>query len=373
MESRLEAGSYYLTNNEKAMLDQVSANFDNIVVIMNVGNVVDMEWLDTYPKIDSVLFAWQGGMEAGNAVADVLSGDETPSGKMAATIAKTYQDYPSSANFGKSDYTNYIEDIYVGYRYFETFTAAKDRVKYGFGFGLSYTTFDIVTNSVTTRGEGAEKEIVVDVTVKNTGSVKGKEVIQIYYGAPQGQLGKAAKSLAAYAKTNLLQPGGQETIQISFKVDGMASYDDAGVTGKKSAYVMEAGDYPIYVGNSVRESVQKGVYNEPALRVTQQLEEALSVYPASRAFNRLRPAVDGNTVTEDWTDLTPTRSYDLAARITSEMAEKSPDLPYGQTNRGLKLIDVYRGNCTMDEYIAQMSLQNLADLCRGAGACPPSR
>lgn len=136
------------------------------------------------------------GMEGGSAVADVLTGDVTPSGKLSDTIAATLADYPSTAHFGSKTENSYSEDIYVGYRYFETF--APDKVLYPFGYGLSYTNFKITTDNV----NAGENEVAVTVTVQNTGKVEGKEVVQIYYGAPQGKLGKPAKELAA-----LLRPG----------------------------------------------------------------------------------------------------------------------------------------------------------------------
>ena len=362
-ESTLTKGSYYLTDLEVEMLDKVTTAYDKVVVVLNVGNIIDMAWVDNYTgKIDSIVYAWQGGMESGSAVADVLSGDETPSGKLAATIAKQRTDYPAAANFGASAYTRYVEDIFVGYRYFETFEAAKDKVKYGFGYGMSYTSFDINTTRVATVGD----EIQVDITVKNTGAVKGKEVVQIYYGAPQGLLGKAAKSLVAYAKTNLLQPGASEEIKLSFKVNAMASYDDAGKTGKKSAWVLEAGNYPIYVGNSVRSSVKKGEHVEAALRVTEQLSEAVAVYPVANAFARWTASQGPeDTIVLNTTDMTPTRTINLKQKILDEMPA---NMPFNEGNKGIKLIDVYNGTKTMAEFMSQMTAQDLVNLNRGGGA-----
>lgn len=358
-ESTLTKGSYYLTDLETDMLDKVTAAFDKIVVVLAVGNIIDMGWVDRYPQIDSILYAWQGGMESGPAVADILSGDESPSGKLAATIAYEYTDYPSSESFGTWDYANYVEDIFVGYRYFETF--AQDRVRYGFGYGLSYTDFEINTTNVTENDD----EITIDVTVTNTGDYKGKEVVQVYYGAPQGELGKASKSLIAYAKTNLLQPGDSEDIRLSFKIDDMSSYDDAGKTGYKSAWLMEAGDYPIYVGNSVRDSREVYKYTESDLRVTEQLSEAGAVYPAENAFARWTASeVDGQIVLDKETDMTPTRTIDLKEKILSNLPE---EYEIDGVDRGYKLVDVYEDNCTMEEFIKQMTVEDLANLTRGAG------
>ena len=356
-ESSVTKGSFLLTDLETEMLDKVTAAFDKVIVLLNVGNIIDMSWADTYgDKIDAILYVWQGGMEAGPAVADILSGDETPSGKMAATIAKSRADYPSAANFGNQDLTVYAEDIFVGYRYFETF--AQEKVMYPFGFGLSYTSFEIKTNSAKLDNG----EIVLDVTVTNTGEIKGKEIVQVYYGAPQGLMGKAAKSLATYAKTNLLQPGESEDITISFKADAMVSYDDSGITGKKSAWVLEAGDYPIYAGNSVRNSKTVFTHNEPTLRVVEQREEAVAVWPGD-AFSRYK-AYEENGIAKLGSDMTPVRTVDLGTKIQQNLPL---EYPRSGIQRGIRLIDVYRGTNTMAEFIDQMTVQQLVDLTRGAG------
>ncbi|MDR1151707.1 MAG: glycoside hydrolase family 3 C-terminal domain-containing protein, partial [Bifidobacteriaceae bacterium] len=356
-ESSNTAGSYQLTADEKSMLAKVNANFTKIVVLLNVGNLVDLTWLDDYPNIDSLLYVWQGGMESGSAVADVLSGDESPSGKLPQTVAKTLADYPSRGSFGNSAATNYTEDIFVGYRYFETF--APDRVLYPFGYGLTYSTFDIQTTSVTEQGGN----IAVNVTVTNTGTARAKEVVQVYHGAPQGLLGKSAKSLIAYAKTNALAPGDHEDLTLTFAVDDMASYDDGGYTGHDSAWVMEAGGYPIYVGNSVADSTLAETHTEAALRVTEQLSEAVA---PRNGFDRTHASVVGDAVVAT-TQAVPLQQIDLKAKIQAEMPVKSPDLPYALGNQGIKLLDVYNGTTTMNDFIAQLSLTDLANLVRGAG------
>ena len=347
-ESRLEPGSWYLTDLEKDMIAKANDNFENVVVLLNVGTLIDMSWVNEYDNLDSILYVWQGGMESGNAIADVLSGSVAPSGKLPQTIANTYEDYPSAANFGNTEYNNYAEDIYVGYRYFETF--AQDSVMYPFGYGLGYTDFSIETNDVT-ESDGT---ISVDVTVTNTGDTySGKEVVQVYYGAPQGELGKAAKSLAAYAKTNELAPGESQDITLNFKADQMASYDDAGKTGYKSAYVMEAGEYPIYVGNSVRDAEQQAVYTEPELRVTEQCTEASAV---EQGFDRM---VNNNG--EIGYEPVPTATVNLHDRIESEL----PAAVGSDVEETITLNDVYEGTYTLDQFVAQLSFDELEALTRG--------
>ena len=191
--SIFENGDFCLTNGEAAMVEKVKANFKNVIVVMNVGGMVDTSWFKDCKEIPAVLMAWQGGMEGGLAAADVVTGDVNPSGKLVDTYAATLEDYPSTENFHKSVYyVDYNEDIYVGYRYFETIPGAAEKVNYPFGFGLSYTSFE-------TEVLGAEEKdgkIVVKASVTNTGKRAGKEVVQLYYGAPQGKLGKPAKELS---------------------------------------------------------------------------------------------------------------------------------------------------------------------------------
>ena len=173
-ENKLEKGSYYLTDTEMKMLDLVTCAFKKIVVVMNCGNIIDMEWVKKYgDKINAIVYAWQCGMESGNALANILTGKTNPSGKLTDTIAVSYKDYPSSKDFGNADFNNYTEDIFVGYRYFETFD--KSKVLFPFGFGLSYTDFEITPDRFI-----YDDKIKITVTVKNSGNTAGKEVLQVY-------------------------------------------------------------------------------------------------------------------------------------------------------------------------------------------------
>ena len=178
-DNRPEGGSYYLTEQEEILLERVCAAFPRTIVLLNVGNIIDMKWVAKY-RPAAVLYIWQGGQEGGNGVLDVLTGEVTPSGKLTDTIAYNVSDYPSDANFGDPDRDFYAEDIYVGYRYFETF--AKEKVMYPFGYGLSYTTFDIIGQGMQSAGDDT---INFRARVVNTGSVPGKEVVQIYCEAPR--------------------------------------------------------------------------------------------------------------------------------------------------------------------------------------------
>ena len=206
-------GDFYLTAREKAMLSMVKERFDDIVVVLNIGGIMDLSWVKNDDQISSALLGWQGGMEGGLAMAELLTGKGNPSGKLADTFAADVNDYPSTANFHESfDYVNYTEDIYVGYRYFETLPGAQKKVIYPFGYGLSYTTFGLDTIAMWET----EDQIFAEVQVTNTGNLAGKEVVQIYFEAPQGLLKKPARQLAAFAKTRLLQPGETQQIRLSF-------------------------------------------------------------------------------------------------------------------------------------------------------------
>lgn len=237
-------GDYYLSDTEKSLIDRVAAAFPNTVIVLNSGAVVDCEYFADNEKVGAIISGWQGGLEGGMAIADIICGDVNPSGKLADTIPDSYDSYQNAQEFLTGfEHLDYFDDIYVGYRYFETIPGAAEKVRYPFGFGLSYTDFEF---SGAFCGE-SDGKIVAAVTVKNI----GKEVVQLYYSAPHGKLGKPAKELAAFKKTKLLSPGESEAIALSFDIGDMASFDDLGKI-KKSAFVLEKGTYSFYLGNSVR-------------------------------------------------------------------------------------------------------------------------
>ncbi|MCQ2479283.1 MAG: glycoside hydrolase family 3 C-terminal domain-containing protein [Clostridia bacterium] len=248
VDRRTHGGDYYISDLEKGIIDNATKLFKKVVVVLNSGAVLDCEPIAENDGVQAILFGWQGGMEGGMAIADILCGDVNPSGKMADTITKSYDFYPGKDDFNKCfEYVDYSEDIYVGYRYFETLK--KDAVRYPFGFGLSYTKFEL---SGAVCGE-ADGKITVAVNVKNIGDVAGKEVVELYYSAPDGKLGKPAIELGAFKKTKLLAPNETELVALSFNVNDMASFDDLGKI-QKSAYVLEKGAYKFYLGTSVRDN-----------------------------------------------------------------------------------------------------------------------
>ena len=244
-----EKGDFYLSEAERRMVETVCGTFEKTVVVLNTGGMVETACFCDNPRIQGLLMAFQGGMEGACAEAELLMGVSSPSGKLTDTYARDLDDYPGCADFYDSEeYVNYYEDIYVGYRYFETIPGAAGKVVYPFGFGLSYTRFSLTQETVAFSGEEAD----VCVLVTNEGDFPGREVVQVYTGAPQGKLGKPAKVLAGYRKTRLLAPGESERVHIRFPLAQMASFDDLGKIAR-SAWVLEKGEYRFFVGTSVRD------------------------------------------------------------------------------------------------------------------------
>ena len=239
-----DKGDYYLKDEEYQMLSDICTYYRDIIVIINAGAQVDLSFMDEFSNIKALLSIVQPGMEGGNAVADILSGKVNPSGKLADTWAYKYEDYPNSEKFshnnGNVETEIYDEGIYVGYRYFDTFEVP---VRYGFGYGLSYTEFEISDYCLTTV---SSEKISISATVKNTGNVSGKEVVQVYVSLPGGILEKEAHRLCAYAKTCELKPGEKEKVTMEISADQLTSYDE-----KRAAWILERGFYGIWIGNSL--------------------------------------------------------------------------------------------------------------------------
>lgn len=356
-DNRLEAGSYLLSDDEIAMLTVVRENFKKVVLLLNVGNIIDMTDINRIAP-DSVLYVWQGGMTGGKGTADVLTGKVSPSGKLPDTIAYKASDYPSDANFGREENRDiYAEDIYVGYRYFETF--AKEKVLYPFGFGLSYTAFEIKTE----KAEITEGAVKLSVSVKNIGSYKGKEVIEVYCEAPQGRLGKAARVLCGFEKTRELVPQEEQVVEIAVDIAKLASYDDSGVTGNKSCYVLEAGEYKFYVGSDVRSAEYACSFEQGEDLVTERLTQALAPV---ESFERIKPVCEGGAFSIG-REAVPVSEVDESAR----RLEKLPKEIAYTGDKGIKLWDVKNGKNTMDEFIAQLSDYDLSCIIRGEGMGSP--
>lgn len=359
-ENKLEPGSFYLTAKERKMLELVTAAFPKTVLLLDCGNIIDLSFTAEY-KLDAIVYAWQLGQENANAVGNVLAGVVNPSGKLPDTIAKRYEDYPSSGNFGGKDCNSYAEDIYVGYRYFTTF--APDRVLYPFGFGLSYTDFSLNPGSIAMEPDGVR----FAVSVTNTGSAAGKQVVQLYAAAPDGLLGKPAKVLVGYAKTRLLQPGESQTVEISVRETDYASYDDSGVTGHKDCFLLEPGCYRFYCGTDCMTDREVFRYQLEQTKVLQQCRE-ICTPDGANSFLLANP-VGSRTVAvaAGGLKVPASRLYagsrDLRRRIVENLPAEI--LPTG--NRGIRLEDVKQGKATMDAFVAQLTDDQLVDLTRGEG------
>ena len=349
-------GSYCLTETEEDMIRRVCQASKRTVVVLNVGNIIDMSWVEKYHP-QAVLYAWQGGQEGGNGVADVLTGKVCACGKLTDTIAQSIEDYPSTENFGDPFKNYYKEDIYVGYRYFETF--AKDKVLYPFGYGLSYTSFGIKAEIL----KNSEEELTVAAEVVNTGAVKGKEVVQVYAKVPQGKLGNPARRLIGFAKTGELKPGEKEEVVIVIPKYDLTSYDDSGVTGHKSCYVLEEGTYEIFVGSDVRSAESAGCYEEK-FRVVEKLQEA---YAPVEKFSRMKAVLMPDGSYQAVAEEVPVRTVDPQERRKQNLPET---LVY-TGDKGYKLVDVLDGKVSMENFVAQISEEDLIAMFRGEGMCSP--
>ena len=355
-----ENGDFCLTNAENAMVEKVKKAFPHVIVVMNVGGIVDTKWFRDCDEIQSVLMAWQGGMEGGLATADILCGDVNPSGKLSDTYAKDLEDYPSTANFHESAfYVDYTEDIYVGYRYFETIPGAAERVNYPFGFGLSYTDFDWKVT-----GASEENGVITVLTeVTNTGKTAGKEVVQLYYGAPQGKLGKPAKVLGAFKKTSILQPGERQILALKIPVNQMASYDDLGKVCR-SAYILEAGEYAIYIGTNVRDAAKIDfTYVVKEDTITEQLSRKAAPYHLQK-----RMLADGSYeelpqreyVEEE--GLPRQDKYAIGLPCPDTRGQKGIDF---LDSKGVHFSDVADGKMTLDEFMDILTLDDCINLLGG--------
>lgn len=371
-DSLFEKSDFYLTPSEEAMIQTVTGYFDEVVVVLNVGGMVATEWVKENQKIKGALLAFQGGLEGGAAEAELLLGLGNPSGKLADTFAKHLEDYPSTENFHESDdYVNYTEDIYVGYRYFETIPGAKSKVVYPFGYGLSYTDFvlsDVESRITEDPGEITSLgQVSFRVKVTNAGNVPGREVVQLYYGAPQGKLGKPARVLAAYQKTRLLQPGESQQIFLQASIADMASYDDLGKI-EKSAFVLEEGTYHFYIGTDVRSAKETDcVY---ALDHNVVVKKTVSRCAPTQLPKRL--LADGSFEELPQGEPNDPNADGLQRPDFSEMDGIAPAVRYQPgRNGGLnkegypQLIDVYEGRMSLDDFVAALPDEALFHLIGG--------
>ncbi|MDK2807920.1 MAG: beta-glucosidase [Clostridiales bacterium] len=414
-------GDYYLSDNEKENLTILGKTFDNVIVVLNVGGVIDTNFFNgkggyasddafnrgQIPGLDSLLLMSQAGMNGGHALVEVLNGTVNPSGKLTDTWALDYSAYPSAAYFsangdGVTTEEIYTDDIYVGYRYFDTFGKS---VAYPFGYGASYTDFSVKTNSVS----ATKDTVTVNATVTNTGAVSGKEVVQVYFSAPAGDLEKPYQELAGYKKVSV-EAGKSENVTISFDTADMASYNES-----KEAYVLEDGIYTIRVGNSSRNTAVAAEITLNKDVTTQYCENQLGLTKAemkngtysSDVIMSHKPAaieVIDNTTVNYGTGIVPSSagiSVDSVSKISlsstsfgtpttytykagetttyvSSNDKTSDSYKYGTTttatgesikavttDTAYTLLDVVHGTITMEQLVASMSNVELADLVEG--------
>ena len=356
---RAEKGDYYLSDRELQNIRFMTEHYKNCIVLLNVGGVIDLTSLKAIEGVQAIMLVGQTGNMGGYAVADVLTAKTIPSGKLTDTWAKSYEDYPSSATFshrdGNLDDEYYSDGIYVGYRYFDTFGVMP---LYCFGYGKSYTEFEIKTMNVTAD----EKQVQVEVEVTNIGDkYPGKEIVQVYYSAPDGIMEKSTQELAGFAKTKLLAPGEKDVVTITFATTDMASFD-----AYDAAWIMEEGEYTIRVGNSSRNTEAVAVIDLDEQVTTLQLKRLMRDTIAVRELHHMIPIFD---IEFDFgVPAIPFRIMLQAENFKKELVEYEVmrrTLMDKRKDEVLTLEDVKTGNATLDELTAQLTVEEMAELCVG--------
>lgn len=350
-----------LKEEEIALFKKLNANFENIIVLFNIANVMEMGWLEDYENIKAAAIIWIPGEFGMTAVSQVLNGKINPSGKLADTVAYKVSDHPSNECFGTHKYkggeyyVEYLEGIYVGYRYFETF--AKDKVHFPFGYGLSYTTF---TKEIVNYSTSNDK-IKVDVKVTNTGNVSGKETAQIYYSAPyhDGGIEKSAICLGGFAKTDILDPGQSEVLTVEFDAEDMASYDHK----VNEAWVLGKGTYKIILGENVREHIDSFDYtveedriikydNVTGTEINNLFEDVYSGFPVlSRSdFENTYPVLR---------ELEATKEIKNTDKLPEPQTQGEAPKMGVEYDEVITLQDVYEDETLWDKFLDQLTLNEM--------------
>ena len=382
-EVEYELGDYELSDVEKENLKKVASTFENTIVVLNVGGVIDTKFFEETEGLDSLLLMGQGGQEGGNALLDVVTGAVTPSGKLTDTWAENYSDYPASATFAKADGDSmkewYKEGIYVGYRYFDTFGI---KPAYEFGYGLSYTNFDINVKNVSVN----EDKVTVKAEVTNTGKTySGKEVVQVYFSAPDSKdAEKEYQQLAAYGKTDELAPGESQVLTLTYDTDEMAYYSE-----EKASYILDPGTYYVRVGDSSRNTKVAAAIKLNQSAVTEVLSNQMEVPESENLTEWSKAGKTPYTYATEQQEMAEAPVFTLdASKVKTEnnvseyKDEKvttyttDPDYKAVQDyekvevvtdKKGATLKDVVDNKVTMGEFVAQMSLEELAKLNCGSG------
>ena len=372
---------YLLQDSEKELLQMTCRHFPKVAVVLNVNGLIDIPAVTAYPEVKSVLFMGASGEQAAGALADILTGKISPSGKLCLTAALSYEDYPTakhfssnkdkpeeilqykdygllaeengSTGFAMSPVTLYQEDIYMGYRYFDSF---EKPVAYPFGFGLSYADFAMVPVQ-----SGMENgRITVSVCVKNISSrFAGKEAVELYVHKPFGKLKKAEKDLIALAKTECIAPGKETLVSLDFALTELASFDEEAM-----AYIIEAGKYTVLVGNSSRNTAPAAVIHVPETIVTRKVTADIGMLPVNRDKVKLL-APEKEIPAEEAAPFSPRFTVTL-----EDLNLSWPEYPghdFSTEAEKSTLSDVKAGRVTMEQFVNQMSLQELAVLANGYG------
>ena len=355
-----EEGDYELTQAEVALLTALGRSYKKVIVLLNLGGVINAATLKAIPGISAMLLISQSGNMGGHIVADVLLGKSIPSGRLTDTWAEKYMDYPSSATFshnnGNWNDEYYTDGIFVGYRYFDTFNV---KPLYPFGYGLNYTTF-----TMETLGASAdEKQVSVTVKVTNTGAFSGREVVQVYGSAPRAGLEKPMQVLCGFGKTRLLQPGQCQELKVSFDLTNLESYDPA-----KAAYVLEAGEYVIRVGVNSRNTHVAALVR---LDETVETKKVKNICPLDEEFEEISCAgVECWKPENEDAEKAAAPVFAISAAkvptVTIEYAGEPESFAPSGTDHMITLEEVRDGKYTMEQLVSQLSVEEMAEWCVGA-------
>ena len=351
---------YDLKAEELNLLERISTCFKHCIIILNVGAILDISPLQNKEAVKAILFTWMGGIEGGMAMADLLCGDACPNGRLVDTVVPL-DAYIGTENFiACNDYAEYEEDIFVGYRYFETIPGAKEQVIYPFGFGLSYGKF-------TTEELGWTEEngtFTCKTRVRNVGRYAARHVVQVYGSAPQGKLGKAAKVLVGFAKTKTLAPGEEDVATITFGQRELASYDDLGKVCK-SAWLLEQGTYRFYVGDNIRDAVESAFTYELDVPV---IVEQLSAKCSPRSLEK-RLLADGSfeTLPVDQTPVGIPEGKEHIPFDGQNPVDQKWFVPFSQWVEPTipQLRHVAEGKMTLDAFMEELDVEQMAHLLGG--------
>lgn len=348
-------GDYQLYKEEKDNIEFLIKGFKNVIVVLNIGGVMNLSELKAMEGISAVVLMTQLGNIGGDALLDILTGAVNPSGKLVDTWAKNYMDYPSSAKFSHNESVHeevYEDNIYIGYRYFDSFEV---KPLYPFGYGLSYTTFEIYDEKAV-----VEKDTIkVSVKVKNTGKYAGKEVVQVYYSSPAVKIDTPYQELIAFKKTSCIKPGEEEIVEISFKANNMASYYE-----KEASWILEPGKYAIRVGSCSADTKVCALVEIENEIVT---EKSKNVFPQDIDFESIVPdakiVADKKAVGIDGVSVIKIDASDIKTVVNDYSGERKELPEYGE--HLVTVDDIKAGRSTVEELVSQLTVEEMADLCVG--------